>query len=375
MWSSFKDVKRLFARHSSLSSPGDDARVSLQEDRLEDLPASPLANECGPRSCGAVLPPTRELAGREDETTGGFVTSFGLGVWFASHIGPALAHKIENQDIALARTGDGRVWFAICDGVSTSFGSRFASALACHAFVDKLAMSNTHDLGAFEDLLCAASFAEDELDKSLMGLLANSSPDAWDDVKGGSMLDTQVIRRLAENTASPINRFWGPVMTSTLLGGVAVRVGNSWKVNLIRIGDGVAEKQNSSGVLDALFGVSSDEFEISNALRPGAPSVALRERVEHATLILEPGELLLLCSDGLARGHNERVLDMLHGLFPDFSLDPSLHSGVAALDLLRRAASRADELFNTMAALPPLFADNLSVILLKCDFNLTYGKA
>lgn len=300
-------------------------------------------------------------AARADETTGGYLDLGQVQCWYASHVGPRHADKAENQDAAFAAGRDGMLFFALADGVSTSFGSRFAAAAIAGSFCRHLAAASTGRAGTDAAILAAVEATRAELDDMLHRLLSRPESEEWKAVRGASTLGMDVILRLAENTVDNKKKFWGPVMAATLIGGALWREGGAYEARMIRVGDGVAEHVDAAGNIASVYTMDAEQTAIAAALGPGA---ALRDAAgqgEVKRLTLRPGEMLLVSSDGLMRQGGGSVMQGLRRVCPAELAGLTRRRGAAALEILRVAVAYADECFRRDAGQRP-FADNLSII-------------
>ncbi|HUP61237.1 MAG TPA: protein phosphatase 2C domain-containing protein [Thermoanaerobaculia bacterium] len=305
-------------------------------------------------------------ADRVDESPGGYcVTATGeLTAWFAAHVGPRRANIRENQDAAWAEVAGDRVVFAIADGVSTSFGSRFAAWTSVRAAVRYLAEQAGAEPSAFADagevLRRAAECAQHVVGDCLLHALAHGDEDTWATIRGRETLPVSSARRLMENTLSRAMPSLGPAFATTLVVGVvdppvARRAGS---MVIMRIGDGAAEVAAHDRSVRSLFAVDNVETVISSALCPGVIGSDSVSRAEVVVTQVGHGDQLLVSTDGLTRGHARSVTDVLRR-----ELTPAIFESLdktAALTVLAAAASAADRL-------PPtddsgLFEDNLSLI-------------
>jgi hypothetical protein len=315
------------------------------------------------------LPEARELQSRQPYTvradeSGAGVRSDQLVLWHASHIGPRYAEKGENQDATFAAECHGGLVFALADGVSTSMGSRYAAAASVFQFCRfaKENLSKTLPPGG-SCLVEAARATQVWMDELLSYLLEH--PDAPDmgDIRGE--IGRDVALRLLKNTQNPTKRVWGAAMASTLVGGL-IRPeddGGSFHVELLRIGDGLVERVSRTGDVQVILGMDSEETEISGALGPGPASKRAVDAATPKQETLRANELLLVSSDGLARGHTESVGAKLTAIDGDFhkTLDPARES--AAHQILVAAAQFADDSFQRDPG-THLFNDNLSLIVI-----------
>ena len=121
-----------------------------------------------------------------EQFTRGFLSSGNISVWHASHVGPSYAEKGENQDATFVSADGLRVFFALADGVSTSYGSRFSAVAIVNIFcstLQQLLKSVTKPTPAL--LKEAAISTHAWLDSALSFLVANPSATEWADVRGG----------------------------------------------------------------------------------------------------------------------------------------------------------------------------------------------
>lgn len=310
-----------------------------------------------------------DLKDREDETTGGYVGVSGLSLWFAAHVGPRYAQKGENQDAAYALSRGSRVFFALADGVSTSVGSRFAAGMIVKLFCEDLANRSKADSPINEEALKEAARATHEwLNACLAYLTSNPTLPEWADLKGASNLNMDVVLQLAENTTKPKNRFWAPLMASTLVGGWAERTPNGARAGLIRIGDGIVEYSDRDGRVTPVFTMDATETEVTAVLGPGQASGAAISKADMRTSSLAAGDTLFLASDGLVRGHGNGLVKELQAICPSKVMGLKGALPNVAMDILRLAADHGDQAF-LLDPEQKLFADNLSLIALTVDGN------
>jgi serine/threonine protein phosphatase PrpC len=293
-------------------------------------------------------------------------------LWQATHIGPLYDQKLENQDAVSTSMDRSRIFFALADGVSTSYGSGFAASVIVERFCSHLKEAVLAE-GRFLPfmLVDAASSSQLWLDQSLAFLLANPSAPEWGDVRGSSNLADDVAMRLCENTRNPTNRFWGPVMAATLIGGIIqpAEDGQGTELQAIRIGDGLIElvsPLNLNGGISLVVSMDSEETEILSALSPGPFGEQALVNPERAQQLIGPGETLLISSDGLARGHVSSVAETLRDITGSSQMGLLREDQASALGVLQKAAAYADEIFLNSPQLK-LFNDNLSLIVLVHD--------
>jgi hypothetical protein len=302
-----------------------------------------------------------------------FLSNNRIALWHASNVGPSYAQKRENQDATFALSVGPRVIFALADGVSTSYGSRFSAVAIVSSFCDNLQRLIKADAKSRSNSLReAASATQVWLDNALSFLLANPQAPEWSDVRGcSSNLADDVAIRLCENTINPTKRFWGPVLATTLVGGVVEpsEDGERLKIAAIRIGDGLIEHIESldlPGGVSPLLSMDGQVTEISASLCPGPlgqKAVANSEIIQESII---PGGALVISSDGLTRGHTFSVSQKLRDIvgIPEIGLRRG--DKTCALAILQEAARHADYAFSGDQD-QKLFNDNLSIIALVYD--------
>ena len=304
---------------------------------------------------------------RADESTGVFRrTSSGiLEVRLATHRGPSYASLRENQDAAATELGDGRGVFAIADGVTTSYGSRFAAWTAVQAAVAHLiehAPLDGDETAMRAALREAADVARRLVGECLTHALANLNEETWSVIRGAEPLPLSNARRFMENTLTPKIASIGPAFASTLVAGVVTepRDGRPARASVLRIGDGAVEVWRGADLSAfSLFDVDHDETAISAAICPGRVGEKSIGSAQFARTDLEPGDDLIASSDGLTRGSSDPIITTLRNTIPDaFSKFDQRHS---ALDVLTAAAARADELHRRNGE-SRLFEDNLALV-------------
>jgi hypothetical protein len=208
------------------------------------------------------------------------------------------------------------------------------------------------------------------LDKTLLELLAAPNARAWDEVHGASRLSREVARRLCQNTLEPKNRAWGPVMATTLLGGVVVTTHDATRVHLITIGDGVVELGGAlaGAPPEQLLTTDPNETAISESLSPGPLGRrTVAQLTANAAFTLPRTATLVVSSDGLARGHTSPVYTKLEELAVEDGFPALSEERGATLRVLARCASFADAEHERDAA--NLFNDNLSLVLIRSKEN------
>src|SRR5207253_431900 len=158
----------------------------------------------------------------------------------------------------------------IADGVSTSFGSRFAACAAVRSAVRFLAehASENTDQDDAEMLRGAGKHAQQVVTASMQYAIATPTDETWNAIRGLETLPKSSATRLMENTLTRAMPSLGPAFAATLIAGV-VRPPNSRApgcLTVIRIGDGSVEIGKRGAARSSLFTVDNEETIISSAL-------------------------------------------------------------------------------------------------------------
>lgn len=288
-----------------------------------------------------------------------------LEVRLATHRGPSYANLGENQDAATANAGEGLIVFALADGVTTSYGSRFSAWTAVQAAVAHL-MANVAldgDESAMRDVLRDAAVAARLLvSDCLTYALANLDEETWSTIRGAQELPLANARLFLENTLSRKMPSIGPAFASTLVAGVVTepRGDRPARASIIRVGDGTAEIWRAAdSSAHTLYAVDNAETVISAAICPGPVGEQSIAQAQFAFAELAPGDDLIASSDGLTRGHSELVVTTLRDTIPAaFSKFDQRRS---ALEILTAAAAAADEQQRDRCD-RRLFEDNLALV-------------
>ncbi len=324
------------------------------------------------------LPSEEEFRRRREQ--GGSIRLRDLTLWHASYIGPDLADKSENQDATFAAnldivSGAPGLVFALADGVSTSMGSRAAANSIVRRFCELILQGrNAQGSITAANLVQAARLTQQALDEMAEALLERPDGYIFDTMRGSS-LHSKTAVKILENTMHPRSASIPSALSATLIGGVAQPAENagSHRIDLLRIGDGTVEHIRQDGQDDEIVSIVDTNPEvvaITQAMGAGPHLRAIfeggEEAIETRTLILAPGESLLLSSDGLARGHRQTVAAKLSELIgePFWKTAQSAQSE-AALQILHKACRSADDLSGKDPE-QVLFADNVSLILIRC---------
>ena len=316
-----------------------------------------------------LKPSTRVARPGAMDSTGKCVNTDEYRVWYATHAGPDYALKDENQDAAFSTSNDGKVTaFAVADGVSTSYGAAFAAKMAVSMFCEHVLQNENiaHSSDWETALRIALTQTQSMFDQRLEDLLREKEGEEWVEVRGASRITNSVAQRLFENTRFPEKPYWGPVLATTLLGGVVLKGTHEsdLEVHLLRLGDGVVEVASTGSNVEKILSMDAEETQIATALSPGPVSKGNLDQAEYRNINLMPGQWLTIASDGLTRGHKKTVFEMLcaqlmaEGDIASIRLD----NPVLALDLLVKAARYADKHMLDDSSME-LFNDNLSLIL------------
>lgn len=299
---------------------------------------------------------------RPDEQ-GGCVAVDHLAAWMASHIGPAYADKIENQDAVYALPCGKSLAFALADGVGTSLGSRFAAAFAAYRFCHALRDLERKTPWNCDSLTEAVRITQEGMDRLLDRLLADPVGAAMTDVMGTSRMQGRTAQAILENTRTAEKPSLPPALATTLIGGwIQPSSGaGQFTATFFCIGDGVVEKIAADGNVHPLIVTDPEQMAISASMAPGPLA---RDHVRSGAVVphsieLHEGDHLLVSSDGLARGHSQAVWNKIQEMEGD--IRPRLQRGTqnAIADVLRDVSKRACELQNAGR----LFDDNVSLIV------------
>jgi serine/threonine protein phosphatase PrpC len=366
------DARSRRLRHANRMTAGKYRASSRQ--RSAAAPSPPAAP---PAAVQLAFEPPSEVDFRSTGGQGGCLRSNGIVLWHASYIGPRIATKSENQDATFAILGDEasampHLIFALADGVTTSMGSRVAANAIVRRFCE-IALQQIPPGAPVQatDLVEAAKRTQATLDDMAASLLEHPQGYVFDAVRG-SELQSRTATLILENTLHPRSSAIPAALTATLIAGIAQSSAEgTFTIDLLRIGDGVVEHVEAGGQVSAVLETNPEVVAISQALGSGPRSRALFDNagrsLETRTVTLQPGESLLISSDGLVRGHQQTVtakLSELTGAAFWQTAQPTQPD--AALAILHQACRAADELSETDPE-QVLFADNVSLILIRCD--------
>jgi hypothetical protein len=277
----------------------------------------------------------------------------------ASSRGPNYAQKAENQDATFFKGYQGGVVFALADGVSTSMGARVAAKIAVKEFCQYMVQKAGPGTPPADSLKGAAHHVQRHLTVLLETIVPSIKEPIFAGIRGN--IPPETASRLCLNTLKPERRHWGPVFSATLLGGVVRKLPGEHEVYILRIGDGIAEhyrKNNSKDEVLPYFDVDRDEMLITSSLCPGPPGELSVKKAElQGPYRFNPGDSILISSDGLARGHSHRVWEKLKNINIDCQQSPAAN---VIDDVIRYTNDAGSD------GMGPgqLFSDNLSLILI-----------
>ena len=353
-------------------------RAAAQQRVLPSPSPSPPPAERVERQQETRLTPefAGEMEFKRNDEQGGALRYPDFSLWHASYIGPSLANKSENQDATFAVTASldassPAFVFALADGVSTSMGSR----VAANAIVRRFCEFVMPEMGANAPssagiLVKAARQTQQSLDELATAMLEAPNGYVFDAVRGSS-LQSKAATRILSNTMQPRTASIPAALTATLIAGIgqpSAEEPGAYDIDVLRIGDGVVEQISREGAVSALMQTDAEVVQIAQALGPGPASRAVldaqEENLETCRLHLQPGEMLLISSDGLVRGHQQSITDKLSEILgPKFWTANTGNEN--ALDILRQACRFADDQYEKDPQ-QMLFADNVSLILIGC---------
>jgi hypothetical protein len=218
------------------------------------------------------------------------------------------------------------------------------------------------------DLIQAARRTQVSLEELTRTLLNDVNSYGFEAMLGHE-LTRKVATRVLENTLNPRVAAMPAALNATLIGGVVQPNGSTgvFQIELLRIGDGTVEHIDAKGNLTCVLETDPSVMAITESLGPGPQSRALFEQgvLATTTVMLGPGESLVVSSDGLARGHDQPISKKLSELLGEqFWAKARPEQADAALEILHRACDSADQVFlgNTKES---LFADNVSLIVIR----------
>jgi len=282
-------------------------------------------------------------------------------LWRASHCGPSYTQKKENQDATYALRCQTGIAFALADGISTSYGAHFAATAAVFSFCQAACRHIVAQQELEPAIREAIHEAQEWLNSALIYLLKEPTAPEWKEVAGQSNMAHDVAVRLLDNTRTRRNNHWGPSLAATLIAGIARPANDGWEVGFIRLGDGAVECWHESGTVTRLIEMDSTQSEVSSCICPSFDQ-STRIQGEFHRFSFVSSDILLISSDGLARGHDRTVTEEL------LEIGILQRNGMKANDfrvlhLLDSASEHADQLFKKDGS--QMFADNLSLIIIE----------
>ncbi len=226
--------------------------------------------------------------------------------------GSAMGRKTINQDATFAQCAGRSLFFSLCDGVSASVASRHAAALASIAFVRSMAAADTETL-PLTRFVAAGSAVQRQLEALRTWLLGHAASPLLASI--AAPLPESTMRAFLEKTAEG-NDVRRVALATTLIGGYLAR-GEDGRQHLqvARYGDGVVEHyRHRTGDVQQLMSMEAGRYRVEQYLSP-LPATALAEP-EIVERIVEPGDWILLSSDGLGRGDGGTLWEELGHVFP-----------------------------------------------------------
>ena len=317
------------------------------------------------RSLRERSPLLQKFQTRLDER-GERVETGALTAWYASHPGPHYALKSQNQDATNVASHGASLIFALADGVSTSTGARFAATAIVMTFCDSvkrmLLATRPPDIRCLIDAVHETQRALDDLVRDLLARWeAEDFSELYDPLPRESAL------KILQNTVAPTRARVAPALAATLIGGVVVGEPGSDRVtaHVVRLGDGIVEHIRGNAEIATVFDMDRTDSALDTLLAPGPHGRGAVDRIASASVHLEPADLLLVSSDGLARGHKQPVWRKLcDSIRQDSRINLNYSSDVARV-LLDEMALAADQLHDKEPS-SNLFNDNLSLVLISC---------
>jgi serine/threonine protein phosphatase PrpC len=317
-------------------------------------------------------PPPWQGEYRRQEEQAGCLRLERAALWHASYIGPRSAEKSENQDATFAMTsaaisGLPCLAFALADGVSSSLGSRFAATSIVQRFCEYVSrqFSKDEEVGG-QELIYAARQTQASLEELARALLHEVKSASFESMLGTELTPKASVRVL-QNTLNPKVAAMPSALNATLIGGVVQpRENTVVRVALLRIGDGSVEHIDAHGKVSVVLATDPATMAISEAMGPGPPSRRLFEQTHSlsaTSVLLAPGDSLVISSDGLARGHDRPISTKLEELLGEPWRGECWREADAALQILHRACASADE--ESARGIQGLFADNVSLIVIR----------
>jgi serine/threonine protein phosphatase PrpC len=284
---------------------------------------------------------------------GSYIETDALIAIHASHVGPAFASKSENQDATRVVANGSDLVFALGDGVSTSLAARAAAMTIVDTVCAALARAPLGSADAPQRLIDAVDEGRRSLDDLLARFVTN--PEL---AMAGTDLPRASAIRILDNTRTRANRHLPAALSTTLIAGIVRRTASGIEATVLRIGDGIAEHIRNAQVR-TVFGMESETTQISAAVGPGADAaVPIDRSTAIQSVMLQPGDRLVISSDGLVRGHASDVWSAIAPFLGHDRWNDASASGV-----LERAANAADAAYHENPD-TVRFDDNLSLVLI-----------
>jgi len=339
-------------------------RLQAAKRRMAARPGLPAA--MATRQGTAKLRTSGFLVSKRRDEVGDCLKFGPLAIWHASYNGPRCGQKTENQDATAADCFPEKATFALADGVGTSLGSRAAAAAFVRRFCDFPPNTRRWAECLPKDSIYALS---EWMDEVLSQLLADPLSEDFKEVCGENFQRAAAIR-LLDNTRTGHSLSMPAALTATLIGGIVRCTSDParFEVDLLRVGDGLAERVTRDGTITPVLEMDPNETKISVAMGPGPLAREGLRRpgaITGRTITLQEGEFLLISSDGLARGHQTSVAQQLKDLLGrDILSNFQPEDTASSLRILQAASERADELYEKTSGQTCLFGDNLSLIVI-----------
>jgi hypothetical protein len=297
------------------------------------------------------------------------------------HPGPNFAQKTENQDAICVKEKDGRLFFALADGVSQSFGTRLAARVAVKDAVDRMIRVCTRSPEIHA--------RKDQLEETVRGVnltLTNvlkhfvkrlkETPDineraSWlEDFLGKQVLPYESTIIFMENTLAPRARMrkgLAPVMGTTLIAGVLepAKDSDGYRLSFISAGDGIVlivpcEQVNGRVLMVNIFlDVVPGEMKLARYCGPGEMAKGIEGHLSaQVDIPVKFGDRIVISSDGLSRGSfGERFCDIHEKWMRSLPKE----SWPSAPVMVERAVAWAE---GESVSGKQYFSDNLSLILI-----------
>ncbi len=283
---------------------------------------------------------------------GAYVETDALMAIHASHVGPSFANKSEDQDATRVLANGSALVFALADGVSTSLGARAAARTLVDRVCGDLAVASLDSANPPQLLMAALEQGRQSLDDLLARFIVN--PEL---ATAGIELPRSSAIRILDNTRTGANRRLPSALNTTLIAGIVRHRGTGAEATLLRIGDGIVEHVRGSAV-QQVFAMDAATTQIASAVGPGISKAPVDDATAMQSVTLERGDVLVISSDGLVRGHDadvwSTIAPFMNGArWTDKSAPGILQGAATAADAAHREDPRT-----------ALFDDNLSIVMI-----------